>query len=349
HGAGGLTITDTGGSYTAKYTYDPGPAQTLGLYDLYCEVSDGTDNVIDGFSNNLDELEINETVANSAPVIAVGATAANPISVARFGASTTQLSVVFTDSDQPGVGAFAATFKLREPFSTTVITVADALGHGQGGLTITDGGGGSYTAAINWNPSDNATVGEYDLYCRISDGTDFAVDDFADNLNELTVTSAGENSPPVVPSDATYATPAAVERIGANPTTLMATFTDSDQPGVSAFIVSFKIRDTNNVDEIVLANNVGNGVGGVTITDDGGGVYTASVNWDPPDAQALGYYDLYFHVTDGTADTSYDGFMNNLDELAVYDAVSNNAPTIVAGNTTAIPASITRLGSEYTM
>ena len=50
HGGGGLTITDNGGgSYTAEYTWDPPIDQIIGLYDLYCQVTDGLILVFEGF------------------------------------------------------------------------------------------------------------------------------------------------------------------------------------------------------------------------------------------------------------------------------------------------------------
>ena len=50
--AGRLTITDNGGgSYTASFTYDPSAGQALGFYDLYFEVTDGTDNAIDDYAH----------------------------------------------------------------------------------------------------------------------------------------------------------------------------------------------------------------------------------------------------------------------------------------------------------
>jgi hypothetical protein len=350
HGAGGLTITDGGGgSYTASYVYDPGDTQALGLYDLYCEVTDGTDTAIDGYTANTDELEINEVVANNPPFIAAaGTTSVAPPSLDRVGTGTTEMSVSFTDSDEPGAAAFSVTFVVREHFTLQQTVVADLLQNGQGGLTVTDDGGGAYTARIDWDPADNIALGYYDLYALVSDGADQAIDNFTDNQNELLITSGGENQPPVVPGDNTFPSPAALERIGANTTVLSCTFTDADQPGIGAFTVGFKLRLPDDVGEIVLANGVGHGTGGVTISDGGGGVYTASISWDPPDAQELGYYDLYFDVSDGSA-SAFDPFENNLDELQIYDAISNNAPTLVAGNTFALPAAITRFGSEYTM
>ena len=349
HGQGGLTITNNGGgSYTARYNYDPSDVQTLGFYDLYFEVSDGYDTVIDGYTDNLDELEIIEIIANNAPQITAGITAVNPASIDRFGAVTTEFSATFTDADQPGVSGFLITFKTRSPYNEIVYLAADALQNGVGGMTIVDGGGGSYTATFSWDPQDNTYLGYHDLYCEISDGTDAAADNFADNLDELLITNGGENAPPLVPADNAFASPAAVERIGANPTTISATFTDTDIPGVAAFRVSFKLRLPDNSAELILADSVADGQSGVIISDDGGGIYTASVSWDPPDAQTLGFYDLYFQVDDG-ADISYDNYFNNLDELELYDAISNNPPAIVADTTFALPTSVNRIGSEYTM
>jgi hypothetical protein len=348
-GGGGLTITDNGGgSYTASYTYNPNDAQTLGSYDLYFEVTDGIDTAVDDYANNLNELEIIEILANNPPVLADSITAVNPSSLDRFGAGTTEFSATFTDADDPGINAFTVTFKSRSPYGEFIYIIADALQHGVGGMTITDNGGGSYTATFSWDPPDTTMLGYHDLYCRVSDGTDAAEDLFANNPDELLITNGGENAPPVVPADNAFATPAAVERIGANPTTISATFSDTDVPGVAAFRVSFKLRLPDNVAELVLADSVADGQSGVTISDDGGGIYTASVSWDPPDGQTLGLYDLYFQVDDGLG-ISYDGYSNNLDEIEIYDAVTNNPPTLVSDTTYAIPDSVNRIGSEYTM
>ena len=105
--------------------------------------------------------------------------------------------------------------------------LVDSAQHGQAGLTVTANGGNSYTATYDWDPADNQLVGYYDLQCEITDEYEQAIDAFVDNTDELLITNGGENIPPIVPSDATYATPAGVERIGANPTTLSATFSGS--------------------------------------------------------------------------------------------------------------------------
>jgi hypothetical protein len=64
--------------------------------------------------------------------------------------------------------------------------------------------------------------------------------------------------------------------------------------------VTFKIREFDDITELTLVNNQPNGGGGLVITDNGGGSYTASYEYNPDDAQTLGDYDLYFEVTDGT-------------------------------------------------
>ncbi len=350
HGAGGLTVTDNGGgSYTAQYTYNPDDAQTLGLYDLYLEVDDGTGttNAIDGYNLNINELLINEVLSNNTPIVTSGNTSVSPTSLARAGAATTTLSTVFNDADDPGVNGFYITFKVMALYDQELITIADGLQDGQGGLSITAGSGDSYTASIDWDPPEYAITGTYDLEFLVYDGIDSVGDIFANNSDELTITTAGDNLPPVVPSDGTFSSPIAVERVGTNPVTISANFSDGDSPAVSVFSVTFKIKDSTDT-EIVLADNLGHGQGGVTIVDQGGGVYTAAINWEPPDGQTLGPYDLYFHVIEGT-DTSFDGYQNNWDELEIYDAISNNSPTLTADNTEAIPNSINRIGSDFTM
>ncbi len=349
NGSGGLTITDLGsGTYRAEYTYNPDDAQTIGAYDLYFEVSDGSDNTIDDYANNIDELSLLSQEINFPPAMVAGTTSVAPSSMDRVGAGTVTFSANFSDANQPGIGAFYVTFQIRYPYNEGFLTIADSLQNGQGGMTVSDLGSGNYSAGFAWNPPDNITLGYYDLQGQISDGIDIGVDDFADNPDELLISNGGENIPPVVPSDNTFASPAGVERIGTNPTTISATFTDGDAASVSAFNVSFKLREPDNLDEIVLADNLSHGAGGVTITDGGGGIYTASISWDPSDVQTLGFYDLYFHVTDGI-DISYDVYTFNIDELQVLNAISNNPPTLVADTTRVIPNSINRIGSEYTM
>jgi hypothetical protein len=349
HGSGGLTVTDLGGgSYTASYTYNPDDAQAIGLYDLYCEVSDGSDSAVDNYTDNLNELEINSVIVNNPPVVATGAMTALPTSVDRVGAVATEISIPFSDGDSPGAAAFQVTIHLREPLDQGTIVLASALQNGTGGLTITDDGGGDYTARISWDPADNALVGYYDLYCLISDGEDQGEDLFDNNPDELLITNGGENSSPVVPSDNVYATPAGVQRVGVYPTTLTARFLDPDMPGASAFAVTFKVRLPDNTTELTLANAVGDGTGGVTISDDGGGVYTARLDWDAGDTADLGFYDLYFLVSDGSA-SAVDGFLDNQDELELFDPLLNTPVTIVSGATLVQPVSITRSGTDFTM
>ena len=299
-GGGGVSITQLGvGTYRAELLYDPPPGQVLGAYDLFFEVTDGIDSDSDAFADNLDELTIYEQIVNNAPQIAPGATTTSPGSIDRLGAASTEFRVTFADADQPGSEAFRVTLKLREPYNASVHVVADALQDGQSGMNLTDEGGGSYTARFDYDPPDDAIVGSYDLYCLIGDGTDEGEDPFENNLDELAITRGGENAPPVVPADNTFASPAAVERSGTNPTILSATFTDADDPGTVAFTVTFKVRLPDDLSEIVLASDVGDGVGGVSIVANGGAVYTASMEWDPSAIQDVGTYDLYFHVSDG--------------------------------------------------
>ncbi len=349
-GTGGLTVTDLGGGdYEASYSWDPAVTQAIGFYDLYFEVDDNTGMAaaVDGYVDNADALLIEDVISNQPPAFTAGATAVSPVSIERGGAVTTAFSISFTDADQPPPAVFKVTFRSRAPYNQGVYTVADGLSDGVGGMSIT-GSAGSYTASIDWDPPADAPVGLYDLYAEVSDTLDATTDPFDNNADELTITNAGENARPVVAWDAVFANPAGVERVGANSTTLSATFYDADIPGTAAFNVTFKLREPDDISELVLAANAGNGQSGVTISDDGGGNYTASILWDPPDAQQTGFYDLYFSVREGV-DSTADDFSNNLDELQVYDRLSNNAPTVIAGTTAALPSNVNTTGSEFTM
>jgi uncharacterized protein YjbK len=300
NGGGGLTITDNGGgggSYTASYEYNPDDAQTLGDYDLYFEVTDGTDTAIDGYNDNLNELNINEVLPNNTPTVVAGATQVSPDTVDRVGTDSTVISTDFNDSDQPGVGEFNVTFKIREPNDITELTLVNNQPNGGGGLTITDNGGGSYTASYTYDPGPAQNLGSYDLHFEVTDGQDNAIDDYADNLNELEIIDSTPNSVPQITAGATQVSPDSVNRAGTDSTVVSADFTDSDQPGIDAFNVTIKIREFNDITELTLVNNQPNGSGGLTITDNGGGSYTASYTYNPDDAQTVGLYDLYCEVT----------------------------------------------------
>ncbi len=282
------------------------------------------------------------------PVITVSSTQVSVSPVNRYAINTTVISCQFTDPAQPSVTAFSCTIKLREPDNLTEQILVNNLTNGNGGLTITDLGSGNYEVTYTYDPPAYQSLGLYDLYFEVTDGTTSAIDGFANNLDELSIVEIIPNRAPVVQTDATFANPSGVDRIGLNSVTISAPFSDLDNPGVSAFFVTFKIRHSVDLTEIVLADNVANGTSGVTITDLGSGNYQASIDWDPGDLQTLGLYDLYFHVTEG-ADTSFDAFGNNQGELEVYDAITNKPPTVVSGNTSVLPSTINRIGSDFTM
>ena len=88
-------------------------------------------------------------------------------------------------------GTFTITIKLREPDNSTEIIVANAAKNGEQGLRIINTGGENYRASVLWNPADIQTTGTYDLYFYVEDNfAASATDGYANNLDELTVTSA---------------------------------------------------------------------------------------------------------------------------------------------------------------
>ena len=110
-----------------------------------------------------------------------------------------------------------------------------------------------------------------------------ATDGYAANLDELTLT----NLAPTLTAGTTAASPTSIAPVGANPTTLSATFQDDDVPTVGSFTVTFRVREPDNATIVNIATAATDGTQGVTITPNGGGSYTASVSWDPGDAQTL--------------------------------------------------------------
>jgi hypothetical protein len=125
------------------------------------------------------------TPPNQGPAIDAGATIATPDTVNTVDGETTAISCVFADADAPPASTFVVTMKVRDSAGLET-TLVDAESDGSGGLTVTDLGAGNYGASFDWAPS-GVTLGEYDLYCAVSDGTDVATDGYDNNLDELTV------------------------------------------------------------------------------------------------------------------------------------------------------------------
>lgn len=273
---------------------------------------------------------------NDLPTLVDSVTSVSVSPVDRIGANTTDISATFTDVDEPAVSEFYVIFRIREPNNSTVLTLVDSLQDGNGGLTVNNNGSGSYTASYTYDPIDAQTLGLYDLYFEVTDGSTPVIDDYANNLDELEITET--NNSPTVATGATSVSPSQVTRTGIDSTVISTVFTDIDQPGVDAFTVTFKALPETGSDE-TLVNAQTNGNGGLIITDLTGGDYKAEFTWDPASNQKLGFYDLYFEVSDGT-NTAVDSYDNNLDELEVID---NQAPTVID-----IPAQSISEGSSFT-
>jgi hypothetical protein len=346
NGFGGLTITQDGGDptkYNASFDWTPGVAQELGFYDLYFNVTDGiTDAAEDQFVNNEDELEL--VPPPGLPIIAPGATIADPDSIKVEGNQATEISVNFSHVDQPAADSFFVTFKVRDPGNHQK-TLVDREQSGNAGLTVVGNGDGTYVANFTWDPDPGVDpVGKYDLFSRVEDGNGAVAEDpFPQNLNELELTKAA-NVPTIQPGAIT-ATPAKINRTGSEFTRIAVTFSHDDGPGIASFLVSFKVRDEDNVSsDLVLKQKTG--FGGLVITDEGSNNYEASYNWDPLADQKLGFYDLYCEIIDGNNISASDGFDNNPNEVEVIKKPGK--PVLTAGATDASPASIFVNGTDST-
>ncbi|RME20438.1 MAG: hypothetical protein D6800_13165, partial [Candidatus Zixiibacteriota bacterium] len=207
----------------------------------------------------------------------------------------------------------------RKPDDVTEIILADNAADGTSGVTISDDGGGVYTASVQWDPPDVQDTGLYDLYFHVSDGIDTAYDGFSNNLDELHVLDAVTNSPPTLVPGNTVVVPDTLNRIGSQFTMLKATFSDVDVPGNGAFTITFKVRDQSGT-EYPIVSGATNGQQGLRVRHISGNTYEAAVLWDAPDAQATGPYDLYFSVQDNKGAVATDNYVDNTDELQVISA-----------------------------
>ncbi len=309
---GTVTVEVTGTKYTASYNWDPPATVDVGKYDLYFMVTDDKNNSAeDPFAQNPDELEIITSV--EPPSINAGDTKCVPTSVNKMGSGTTKIYCEFTDSTYTDVADFNVTFKVRDPSNTEIILVDDKP-NGVGGVEITYSGT-VFTAWFEWDPPTTAEPGKYDLYFAVMNkAKGFAEDDFVNNQNELTIETAG-NAPVITRTDCV---PSSISVNGADTTQIFAEFTDADNPPVANFTVTFKVRDPNN-QEIMLVNDKLNGglaaTGGTVEILVSGSGYMARYNWDPADDNVTGKYDLYFAVKDETFAQAEDGYDNNLNKL----------------------------------
>ncbi len=336
------------GNFTASIDLDPDNTFALGLYDLYFSINDGIGRTAtDPFDKNLDELEI--TSGNNVPAIID--VVAVPSSVDKIGNNIVTITGTFDDKDNHTVGSLLLTFEVRDP-SGNPITLAKKVHNGAAGafgnMLLVTKSNIRYTASIDWDPADTVEVGYYDLRMSVTDpNMNTNVSDFQKNLKELQVISS--NRPPMIVAGDTNALPSTVIRIGTATTTISSNFTDADLPAVGSFNVTFKVRDPNGND-IVIVNDKANGGSGVlggllNILTQGSG-YRASIVWDPADTVVVGKYDLYFSVTDAYGSKAEDSFSNNKGELDIKDPIV--VPTISAGNLHAVPSTINRDTTEAT-
>jgi hypothetical protein len=352
NGQGGLIISDLGGGeYNATYAWDPLETRDMGLYDIAVViVDDEQGRAEDDFGQNPDELNLINSNYNP-PTIVAGNTDADPAVVSMIGAAVTTITSDFTDSDDPAAASFVVSFWIRDP-NNNVLVLADGKANGGTGkyggtVGVIRNSANDFTASIDFDPDNTVAPGEYDLYFRVVDGDgQTAVDGFSDNPNELEITS-GEGDPELVDL---VVSPASVDKIGANPVTLTGRFTDADDHAQNQYLITFKVRDPSG-NEIEIARDVQNGeaggFGGTLTVTKSGATYTASMDWDPEDTVLVGHYDLMMGVEDPAGNSAKDGFGNNPDELLITS--SNNAPTIVAGDTWADPALVVRTGSNETI
>jgi hypothetical protein len=359
NGNGGLTVTPLGIAnwYNASYTWDPGLTAMPGDYDLFARIFDSQSGMdIDDFDNNPNELSLQR--ATQPPAVTAGNVTCNPVRINKMTTEFTNLQCNFTDDNDPAltVDDFTVSFKVRDPSSNEIIIAdqkqvgdsGDAVGAGN--INMASTGTNLFSAIITWDPVDTVEVGKYDLFFNVSSPYGTATDNFDSNPNELEIYSTG-NAPQLTVGD-TSCIPSSLDKIGTGTTLIYCEFTDADNPPVTDFNVTFKIRPPNNSnpDAITLVDNKAHGgaaeTGGTVSVQQSGTKYTASYTWDPDDFVEVGNYDLYFMVVDSQNNSAEDPFPQNLDELEIITSVE--PPTITAGNTNCLPSSVNKLGTGTT-
>jgi hypothetical protein len=322
---GTVTVTSSGGGiYIASYALDPNNSFIVGWYDLYFEVEDGTGEVAeDEYQNNLFGLRIRSTT--SPPVIEFSATQCNPATVDKIGEYVTTISAQFSDSDSSNVTDFTILFKIRDSEDREIILVNNKT-HGQAGqygnsLSITSSAQGVFTASYTFDPDGSFFADDYDLLFRVTDqhgNTD--IDEYFWNRNELEITSSAAE--PTVDLGGTNVNPTVVNKTGDDVTMFTAQFEDTDSDLITNFTVTFKIRNEDGI-EYVIVNSAKDGEAGeydgtLTITSSSPNVYITSYLWNPPSSILNGNYSLYFRVEDEWGNYAEDDYINNINELTIF-------------------------------
>jgi hypothetical protein len=87
-----------------------------------------------------------------------------------------------------------------------------------------------------------------------------------------------------------------IDRLAGDSAIITARFSDSEQPDISKFLVTLKVRSSDGTYEGTLVERAGNGDDGLMISEITPGEYLATYAWAPDSAQAVGAYDVYVEV-----------------------------------------------------
>jgi hypothetical protein len=348
-----LITNDFPPMYNVSISWDPDENVPVGEYDLSSSITTTYGTLTDVYANNPNELEIYST--GYSPELTVGDTECDPWKVDIIGDTKTEISCYFTDLDNPATSEFNVTFKIRPPNNrmADVITLVDDKpngGEGElGGTVSIIKSVDIYQAKYEWDPPLDYELGTYDLYFMVRDDfNNTAEDPFAQNLDELELVSSVD--PPTITAGDTECDPPLVNKIGPFTTKIHCNFQDSNYTSINDFNITFKVRDPNGI-EIVLVDNKPHDASGedpnqpakVEITTSGS-LFTAWYEWDPPLTVEAGQYDLYFSVMNKAGGFASDKFENNLNELTIE--TTGNPPEIL--NVRCTPNAIPITGTNST-
>jgi hypothetical protein len=125
---------------------------------------------------------------DNAPTMGTGVISVAPGAVEVLSSNTVTFTVPFTGDAAKTVDDYLVSIFVGSDTDTMWYAMDEGINY-YTDVTITKAGA-DYTATVLYDPPPSVEIGDFDLAAIVSDGIDSAVDDFADNEDELTITTA---------------------------------------------------------------------------------------------------------------------------------------------------------------
>lgn len=331
-----LKVTESAGTYTARYEWNPSESQALGDYDLYAYVFDGTDTTVTDYSANLNEVALSSDGFVGFPLDVPAITAITPsvlTNIDNYGAGgtdTVAFSIDFDDFDGHLLSDFDIKITVRAPDNKSeyvIVSGTDGVSQARAGddaafLSVT-GGPVSFNAAFTWGPETDAPEfpeGYYDfkVYIKDPDGLSYT-SDFSVNTDLIGMDATGADpgfSPPTINSVSASVSPVTP----GNSTVLTGNITEGTG-SVVAGDCTFSVRSQNNSSIY----------GPYTATGYAGGNCTYTL---ASDGLPFGWYDVYFEVNDSNGAGAVSDYDTSREVFYVGSTIDVYSTFVDPANTT---------------